>query len=76
MIDWTIDRICELTTSPTMLNALHACRPGHPLGKDTIYPWRNAWCLAGQHREIPLSAFVWLGSKASDEATYQTWSES
>lgn len=73
MIEWNIDRICELTTSPTMLNALHACRPGHPLGKDMFYPWRNAWVLASQHREIPMTALLWLGVAAQDEATKQTW---
>ena len=43
MSEWTLDRICRMTTNPALLNALHACRPDHPGNKTAERPWRNAW---------------------------------
>lgn len=44
----TIDQICQQTTNPSLLNALHACRDGHPLNKITPAPFFNAYMLAAQ----------------------------
>lgn len=49
-INVIIDRICKSTTRPDTLNALHACRPGHPWNKDNLYCWRNASSLVAQDR--------------------------
>jgi len=70
MSDWTLDRICELTTNPTLLNALHACRPDHPWNKAAELPWRNAWFLAMQQRItiIPEEATAWLAKQATVES--------
>ena len=63
-----IDQICGQTTNPQMLNALHACRPNHPLNHP--YQWRNAHALAAQRPsyEISSASFEWLAKKASEEA--------
>jgi hypothetical protein len=50
-----LNALCACTTDATILNALHACRPGHPLGRDNAWKWRNAWTLVKQR---PL-AFEW-----------------
>jgi hypothetical protein len=69
MTEWTLDRICRLTTNPTMLNALHACRPDHPWNKATELPWQNAWFLAMQQPSyvIPNDATGWLAEQATIE---------
>lgn len=63
----TIDQICQMTTNPELLNALHACRPGHPL--KNAYSWYNAYFLAAQRPsyEINSAAVNWLKAK-----TYET----
>jgi hypothetical protein len=60
-----LDSICEQTISPTMRNALHACRPGHPLNSE--WQWRNAHALAAQHHELDREAVHWLAIRASIE---------
>jgi hypothetical protein len=69
MAEWTLDRICRLTTNPTMLNALHACRPDHPWNKAAEFPWRNAWFLALQQPSYVISnaATDWLAKQATVE---------
>lgn len=62
MTTWTIDSVAALTKSPTLLNALHACRTDHPLNRHTFNPWLNAWCIAYQLYEIPADAMAWLES--------------
>lgn len=44
----TLNQICRMTTKPDMLNALHACRKGHPLNATAVAPWFNAYALACQ----------------------------
>jgi len=63
---WTIDKICELTNKPSLLNALHACRDGHPLNKTADRPWRNAHFVAMQQPSyvIPTDACDWLLSQS------------
>jgi hypothetical protein len=67
MTAWTLDRICSLTNNPQMLNALHACRPNHPL--NNRYQWRDAWFLACQRPsyEISNDATGWLAKQAAKE---------
>jgi hypothetical protein len=68
MSDWTLDRICSQTTNPETLNALHACRPGHPLNNP--FQWRNAYALATQRQgyfEIERAAVEWLAEQANKE---------
>ncbi len=67
MTDWTIDRICELTKKPEMLNALHACREGHPWNKSAVNPWLSAWFLCGQQPGyyMPADATAWLRKQAA-----------
>lgn len=60
-----LNTICEQTAYPNMLNALHACRPRHPLNH--AWQWRNAHALA-LHREIDSEAVHWLAIRASMEA--------
>jgi hypothetical protein len=40
-IDRYLDDLCARTHSPSVLNALHACRSGHPLNSET--QWRDAY---------------------------------
>lgn len=36
-----------LPRRPSLLNAVHACRPNHPLGRGDAYKWRNLlWAIA------------------------------
>jgi hypothetical protein len=60
-----LDRLCQRTTNPTVLNALHACRDGHPLGRNNDGKWRNAYGLCLQHRALFDDAdFRWLERRA------------
>lgn len=63
----TLDQICQMTTSPDLLNALHACRENHPLNGP--YQWRNAYSLAAHHKDMTLSAIHWLKVRANQEAS-------
>jgi hypothetical protein len=67
MTEWNLDLICRATTKPSVLNALHACREGHPLGKSTKTPWRDAWFICCQQPSyiIPPEALVWLREQSS-----------
>lgn len=57
-----LNSICEMTKNPTVLNALHACRDGHPLNNANSF--KHAWFLASQHRDIPSNAVEWLRKQA------------
>jgi len=65
-MSWTLDRICALVTSAAALNALHACREGHPWNKTTRNPWTNAaFVLGGRPSwEIDSTAIDWLRAQA------------
>jgi hypothetical protein len=69
MTEFTIDGLCEQTTNPTMLNALHACRPNHPLHKTTERPWTSAYFLARQQKSwiFTGAALAWLEQQAAKE---------
>ena len=62
-----IDQICLGAKSAEFLNALHACRDGHPLNGP--YQWRNAHAIAVQRatREVDSVALDWLRRKADIE---------
>lgn len=47
--DRYLDTLCQHTTKPHVLNALHACRTNHPLGRGNDYKWRNAYALVRQN---------------------------
>jgi hypothetical protein len=66
----TIDTICQMTTNPTLLNALHACRPDHPWNKTTKEPFANALFVAKQvafKDRLSGEAEEWLRVQASFE---------
>jgi hypothetical protein len=74
--DGRLDAICqELGRSNSgTLNALHACREGHPLGRGNIWKWRNANCLVRQHVNYPFLSFDqldWLSQMAHEENVSQ-----
>jgi hypothetical protein len=50
-----LDGICEQIARAEVLNALHACRPGHPWNLTAEYPWRNAYAMV---RALPFAARV------------------
>lgn len=62
--DWTLDKICALVTGAEALNALHACRPNHPLGRGQRAPYRNAAFTIAGRLGIPPSAVEWLNKQA------------
>ena len=66
MTEWTIDRICALTQRPETLNALHACRVGHPWNKTALKPWRSAAFMLRAHPsyEMPTTAIDWLNAQS------------
>lgn len=71
-INERLDRICENIGRAQTLNALHACRPGHPLNKDNDFCWRNAQMLVAQldgftRRDIDPHDILWLEKMARKE---------
>jgi hypothetical protein len=65
-IDRYLDDLCARTHSPSVLNALHACRSGHPLNSET--QWRDAYVLVQQHTQDFLGAdLAWLRERALEE---------
>lgn len=60
----TLDQICQMTKKASTLNALHACREGHPLNKFTDKPFWNAAVVASQDRNINMTALQWLTDQA------------
>ena len=45
--DDLINRLAVHAKTATILNALHACRSGHPLTNS--FQWRDAWFLVAQN---------------------------
>jgi hypothetical protein len=64
----TIDEACQMTTDPTLLNALHACRVGHPWNVPGVNHWRRAYFLAAQRPSYETTYLVtdWLWRMAND----------
>lgn len=71
-----IDDLTAKTTNPTVLNALHACRDNHPIGRyKTRYEnFVNAAFLAMQDAAFTKSDVDWLRHQAgpSDSGCYFT----
>lgn len=68
--DDRLDEICSGgITRAEVLNALHACRTDHPLGKNNSYKWRNAYALAAQCSSFEVKAqdLDWLREHAQSE---------
>lgn len=64
-----IDDLCQRTTKPDVLNALHACREGHPAGRGNVWKWRNAYSLVAQNTMDFLGADTrWIHDAAKREA--------
>lgn len=60
----------EHGVSAELLNAVHACRPGHPSNKTTQTPFFNLqFMLAGRpcHSAIPHVQRAWLGAMVANE---------
>lgn len=65
-----LDGICQNISRVGVLNALHACRPGHPLNKGNNRCWQNAFAMVAQMGgyDIDRSDIDWLERKAQSEA--------
>jgi hypothetical protein len=68
-----LDRLCRNEDDPQgrkrsaeTLNTLHACREGHPLGRDNGMKWRNALFVVGTRCRS--DDRDWLIDKAAKEA--------
>ena len=69
-INFQIDHLTGTITRTETLNALHACRPDHPLGRDNPFKWRNADALVQQldwDQLPPVRHRDWLKSQAEAE---------
>lgn len=63
-----INDLCQRTTKINVLNALHACRDNHPLGRDNNWKWRNAMALVFQGgTDFSGADLSWLEGKAREE---------
>lgn len=62
----TIDSICKQIESAEVLNALHACRKGHPLGKgkEAGMLFRNAAFMISPYLGVNSFEVEWLEGKA------------
>lgn len=69
--DTMLNELCRLTTRSNTLNAFHACREGHPLGRDNAWKRRNAYALARQDADLLLvvnyHTLDWLKAQANAE---------
>ncbi len=65
-----LNRIASKITKPDVLNAIHTCRPGHPLGRDNDWKWRNAHAMVGQQNftGIAFEDLEWLRKQAGAES--------
>ena len=65
-----INWLCKFTLRANTLNALHACRPDHPLGRGNAHKWRNAMALVTQRGIDFIGAehsIRWLEGRAREE---------
>lgn len=68
-----LNNICRNITRANTLNALHACRPDHPLNKGNNWCWRDASALVKQldwttRSSIDHADLDWLERMAKAEA--------
>lgn len=68
----SLDTICAKTTNPSFLNALHACRPLHPLSQYTPRPWTVAAFIARQQPSWTISGtdIEWLETQARERGEH------
>ncbi len=66
-INFRLDAACNEVTSAEMKNALHACRPGHPLNKTIKRPFYNAYFMAIGQRSISYQTEEWLRKMVEKE---------
>ncbi len=66
-INMVLDEICSEARTCEMKNALHACRPGHPLNKNAAWPFKNALFVAATNRGISAWSLTWLKEMAAKE---------
>lgn len=65
-LNFRLDGIAVDMTRAEAINAVHACRPNHPLGRNNPYKWRNAAAsvfrsdVSGKDRD-------WLNKMADQE---------
>jgi hypothetical protein len=72
-----LDLIATRLMGAEALNALHACRADHPLGRNNQWKWRNAWAQVAQQKigfiagmdAATARAVDWLARQAKAEAT-------
>ncbi|MFA9204861.1 MAG: hypothetical protein ACEQSH_00235 [Bacteroidia bacterium] len=68
-----LDILCAAMPTAEAKNALHACRDGHPLGRDNPIKWRNAESLVSAYIiRLPGPEWRWLRVQAADEARAAT----
>lgn len=64
-----LNDLCQMTSKPDVLNALHACRDGYPLGRRNNFKWRNAYVLVRQNTvDFARADLSWLKAQAEVEA--------
>lgn len=64
-IEARLDEIACAAHSAELKNAIHACRPSHPLNKTAVRPFLNAWWMAvPAHSGISMADCDWLESEA------------
>lgn len=70
-----LDRLAGVPRSAEGKNHVHACRPGHPLGRDNGWKWATALATVNSHRGFdnrPEPADLqWLERKADEEAAWR-----
>lgn len=71
-LDAIAEAIGSMGASADLLNALHACRPGHPLNEAAFSPFLNlAFMLAGRQCKsaLTLEHRNWLSKMVAQERT-------
>jgi hypothetical protein len=64
-----LDVIASALTRPEQINAIHACREGHPLGNGNNWKWRTASYVVRQAwwAGIAYEHVRWIEAKAEEE---------
>jgi hypothetical protein len=70
-----LDQIAEKLTSPWAINAVHACRPGHPLGNATEYPFLGAWLAVAPRLGMRGPEATWLHDMARERKELDKFDE-
>lgn len=66
-----LDRLAGIPSSAEGKNHVHACRPGHPLGRGNAWKWRTAFATVTSRQSFLNSAdradLDWLRQRADEE---------